>query len=99
MRKIEVKVGYYEFNVYIDNELAYTIGDVSEDIDKYPFKKKDAMDQAEIMADFLKCEFNDLHNDYYDNKEYTQPYPALTERELSKLKKECFENIYAHYID
>lgn len=98
MRVFTITAGYYEFNVWLGKKLIYTIGDVNDGSLPEPFTKNDAKREAEMMAKYLVDEFSS--REYYnEHNGYTRPTLPITKGEYTHLKNECYNKIYARYID
>ena len=97
MRIFNITAGYYEWNVWLGNKLVYSVGDVSSDLPE-KFDEEAAKLEAEFLADGIVEEFD--NDSYYErNKTFTQPRLPLSKGEYTHLKNECYNKIYARYID
>lgn len=79
MRKIDFNAGYYEWNVYIDGEVAYSFDDFSENIEE----DTTAKELAEMLIDEMK----------YDN-EKNMRLSTQEERKLKRIMIERLSNHY-----
>lgn len=62
-RTVELKSGYYEWNVYVDDELYFTFDDLEFDDEQIENATKEFLDDlAKFEIDCMKNEMNDLYN-------------------------------------
>ena len=87
---IEFKAGYYEWNIFVDNEFYYTFGDsLTDDI---PCNATVTVDDVErIVHDCLRLMEYDLIN--RDENEYDENTrkPWLNEEQKTELERQMIE--------
>lgn len=100
MRKVEFLVGYYEYNVYVDNEHIFTFADFD-----------DFFDNNCNLEDNLNCITNDSIEDMLESAKddgfetnfcnYTEKQKelilSLTNEELEELKKQIYNVLKYKY--
>ena len=91
MCNIEFKAGYYEWNVFVDDEYYYTFGEgITEDI---PYNaNKDDMENA--VDELIFCMNYDLMN----NEEYNGRLP-LNDEQTAELKKQMITELSYYCCD
>lgn len=85
MRKIDFTVGYYEWNVLIDDNVVYTFDDIAEYIDENDSKEK----LQSLIDEFVDCMIEELKEKSDDR---------FSNIELTDLKVQMFEQWSHHYL-
>ena len=83
MRKVEFNAGYYEWNIFIDDECVYSYEDLAEFFEA----GYSAEESVEVMIDEISECFEE------EQKEY-----PLTDEETEYLKKIMIEKLHYHYV-
>lgn len=105
MKKIEFKPGYYEWNLFIDNEFVFSFGDITENIGEIlDNNENESYEECfESFADELvehmiltSKEDNEGNLNFEFNESMKKTILNLTQDEISTIKK-VIKNVVVHY--
>lgn len=100
MRKVEFLVGYYEYNVYIDDEYIFTFSDFDEFFDNENDLEENlnyvTNDCIEDMIESAKEDTFETGFCNYDERQ-KELILSLTNEELEELKKQMYNVLKIRY--
>ena len=101
MKKIEFLIGYYEYNIFIDNEFIYSFGDFDEyfeDIEQNTRAHLDGVIEY-VVSDCIELLIESAKNTFENNFTERQKklILSLNEKEIKELKKQMFNVLKNKY--
>lgn len=99
MRKVEFLIGYYEYNVYVDDEYIFTFGDFDDYFDnEYDLEKNLDYVVYDSIEYMLECAKDTFEVNLFDfNKKQKEIILSLTNEELEELKKQIYNVLKNRY--
>ena len=99
MRKVEFLIGYYEYNVYINDEYIFTFSDFDDFFDNENDLEENlnyvTNDSIEYMLECAKDTFEDNFCNYDERQK--ELILSLTNEELEELKKQMYSVLKYKY--
>lgn len=101
-QKVKLIAGYWEWNLFLGDDFAYTFGDLGDQIAEIeaPAKMDDYKNLADTLVDSVIVHFDEIEKGDAEEKELTDTQQAL--RQLINDNREAVvneiaETLWAHY--